>query len=378
MSGLYFHIPFCRKKCPYCDFYSLEEWPLPLSLYADLLVRHLEQVKERTAWRGPFETAFFGGGTPSLLAPADVGRILAAVERLFGFSAGAEISLEANPGSVSASSLAGYRAAGINRISFGVQSLREENLRLLGRLHSPSEARKAVAWARKAGFENLGLDLMFGLPGQTVADLLDEAAGFLALEPDHLSTYGLTVEEETPFHHLHRAGHLIPPGEEVAARMYAALHDRLTEEGFAHYEISNFARPGRQCRHNLIYWRRGSCLGLGAGAHSFHEAGWGERSAVLPDVRRYAELLEAERDPAQVLETFDRRGAMAETLYLGLRTSAGVAEAAFRERFGAGVAEAFPGAVRRAGKRLRLEAGSWRFDLSGWLLYDHLIASFLA
>jgi oxygen-independent coproporphyrinogen-3 oxidase len=199
----------------------------------------------------------------------------------------------------------------------------------------------------------------------------------LELAPEHLSCYGLSIEEQTPFHHLHRRGGLELPEEERYAELFLTLHERLTRAGFEHYEISNYARPGRECRHNLGYWQRQAYLGVGAGAHSFVDQGWGARLAVPPDLERYARLLAGDQNPAEVLETFDRHGAMAETLYLGLRTAAGVDDLRFRQRFGLGVAEAFPAAIEKAGRRLRQQAGHWRFDLDGWLLYDHLITPFL-
>lgn len=377
MPALYLHIPFCRRKCPYCDFYSLAGHTSQLAQYPDLLNRHLRLAADSGRWQGPLSTVFFGGGTPSLLPAAAVARVLAAARAEFGLEATAEVTLEANPGTVSPATLAGYRLAGVNRLSLGVQSLDDAGLRTLGRVHTAAEACQAVVWARQAGFSNLSLDLMFALPGQTVADLQAEIDRLLALSPDHLSCYGLSVEEQTPFYHLHRRGGLALPDEECYAELFLALHERLTRAGYDHYEISNYARPGLQCRHNLVYWRRQCYLGVGAGAHSFLDAEWGERLAVAPDLDRYARCLDRGEDPAHSLETFDRRGAMAETLYLGLRTAAGVDDERFRQRFGLGVAEAFPEAVEKAGRHLRLRAGSWSFDLDGWLLYDHLITPFL-
>jgi oxygen-independent coproporphyrinogen-3 oxidase len=377
MAGLYVHVPFCRKKCPYCDFFSVAGRPELLAGYPQLLTRHLKLAARRDEWRAPFATVFFGGGTPSLLPPAAVAGVLAAAGRLFGLAPGAEVSLEANPGTVSPESLAGYRAAGVNRLSFGIQSLDAQNLRRLGRSHSLEEAVQAVAWAREAGFDNLGVDLMFALPGQTESALAEDLDRFLEPEPDHLSCYGLSVEEGTPFCHLHRAGGLELPDEERYAASFRLVHERLEAAGYRHYEIANHARPGAECRHNLGYWQRRPYLGIGAGAHSFIDRGWGERRAVPADLGSFQARLARGEDPTETLERFDRRGAMAEVLYLGLRTAAGVDEAAFRGRFGAGVAEAFPEAVRRAGARLALSAGRWRFDLEGWLLYDHLIAPFL-
>lgn len=376
MPGLYIHIPFCRRKCPYCDFYSVADEGALLAGYPDLLRKHLE-IAARDGWRGPFETVFFGGGTPSLLPPSAVTQILESVREGFGLATGAEVSLEANPGTVSLESLAGYRRAGVNRLSLGIQSLQAEHLAALGRIHSAEQARQAVRWARQAGFDNLSCDLMFALPGQNEEGLQAEVSEFLALEPDHLSCYGLTVEAQTPFYHMHRAGGLDLPDENAYAACFRLLHRCLTAAGYDHYEISNFARPGSACRHNLAYWQRRPYLGIGAGAHSFCGRGWGERSAVANDLAGYAERLSRGEAPGTTLEVFDRRGAMAETLYLGLRTSAGVAEETFRLRFGTGVAEAFPAAVRGAADHLTTTNGSWQFDLEGWLLFDHFIVPFL-
>jgi oxygen-independent coproporphyrinogen-3 oxidase len=377
MASLYLHVPFCRKKCPYCDFFSVPGHLSSLESYPELLMRHIDLAADGGAWDAPIETIFFGGGTPSLLSPESIGEILARAEDRFGFAADMEISLEANPGTLTAASLAGYRAAGVNRLSLGVQSLDPQKLKLLGRTHSPEEAKNAATWARRAGFTNLSCDLMFALPGQTAGALQAELDRFLDLSPDHISAYGLTVEEETPFYHLHRAGGLHLPDEDRYAELFCLADERLGREGFRHYEISNYARPGRECRHNLHYWRRRSYLGVGAGAHSFCGRGWGERRAVPADLAPYTAALSRGEDPAETLETFDRRGAMAETLYLGLRTAEGIDEGEFRRRFNAGVEETFPEAVRRAGDRLVLRDGRWRMDLEGWLLFDHIITAFL-
>jgi oxygen-independent coproporphyrinogen-3 oxidase len=377
MSSLYLHVPFCRTKCLYCDFYSVADRLSELSCYHHLLLRHLALARARDRLQAPLSTIFFGGGTPSLLSPDAVAAVLSELARIPGIAAGAEISLEANPGTITLEKLQGYRAAGVNRLSLGVQSLNAAALDRLGRSHSPQQAVAAFRLARQAGFSSLSCDLMFGLPGQGRKELLEELDALLALEPDHLSCYGLTVEEDTPFYHLHRAGGLALPGEEAYREQYHAVHDRLLPAGFSHYEISNYARPGHACRHNLVYWRRQPYLGLGAGAHSFFPVDWGERWAVPSDLTGYAERLAQGEDPAEKLESFDRQGAMAETLYLGLRTAEGVAEEHFVRQFGEGVQAAFPRAVARCGQHLTLREGRWRMDLAGWLIFDHLIEGFL-
>ena len=375
--SLYFHIPFCRSKCPYCDFYSQVADPGQLDDYVELLLRHLAWLSKQRVLIAPLATVFFGGGTPSLLAPEQVAELLDQVRRTAGLAADAEISLEANPGTVDEQSLRGYRQAGVNRLSFGVQSMQDKALQLLGRGHSSRQAVQAVNWARQAGFRDIGCDLIFGLPGQGRTELLQDLAALLALQPSHLSCYGLTVEQGTPFERLQQEGSLQSPDDELYRDLFLTLHEQLSAAGFDHYEISNYAQPGHVCRHNLAYWQRRTCYAVGAGAHSFLADGYGMRRSVPADLQLYRQSLGAGCDPAVTLETFDRRGAMAETLYLGLRCREGVAEGDFRRRFGLGVAEAFPQAVKRCGERLSYEAGRWRFDLQGWLLYDHFISFFL-
>ena len=377
MSGLYFHIPFCLAKCHYCDFFSRPVQPGQVDDYLRQLLQAMEQTR---FWEdcGPFATVFFGGGTPSLLPPAAVETLLQKARELFGISTGAEISLEANPGTVTQESLDGFRRAGINRLSFGVQSLSSAALQRLGRPHTPDQARLCVRQARSAGFDNVAVDLMFGLPGQSLNDLQGDLQALLDLNTQHISCYGLTVEEGTPLFDQRQSG-VLPdlPNDDLAAEMYLAVHDTLQLAGFEHYEISNYARPGFTCRHNIGYWRRKPCLGVGAGAHSFVDRGWGERWAVAPDLQQFTSRLVSGEEPAECLERFDRKGAMAETLYLGLRTADGVNDLEFRDRFGCGVAEAFPEAVQCWGERLSFSHGVWRTDVHGWLLFDHLISAFL-
>ena len=376
MPGLYLHIPFCRRKCPYCDFFSVAGHGSHRRGYPGLLHRHLTWAASH-GWGGPLDTVYFGGGTPSLLTPHSVGSLLNAIARHFGLAEVAEITLEANPGTVTAASLAGYRGAGVNRLSLGLQSLDPCQLKTLGRLHDAAQGVRAVQQARRAGFTNLSLDLIFALPGQTPAALDEELARYLDLAPEHLSCYGLTAEPGTPFQQRVQGGELQLPDEEFYADAYLLLHERLTAAGFAHYEIASYARPGYACRHNLGYWQRQPYLGVGAGAHSFRAAGWGERRAVPPDLAAYGGTLRHHREPAELIEGFARAGAMSETLYLGLRTRAGVADAAFRRRFGCGVAEAYPQAVRQLQPWLACHAGRWQMTIDGWLLYDRLIQAFL-
>jgi len=377
MSSLYLHIPFCCRKCPYCDFYSLVGTPQQLDEYVDVLCNHLQFLLTTNPDLPALRTIFFGGGTPSLLKSDQVGRILDFLKSGFGLRDDAEISLEANPGTLDAEKLCGYRAAGINRLSLGVQSLRDDHLQLLGRVHTAGQAQSSVAQARAAGFDNINLDLMFNLPGQDRKALEEELEALLELRPEHLSLYGLSFEEGTEFSARLQKGELKPVEEQESAAQYRQLHHRLQQVGFEHYEISNFARPGFRCRHNQIYWQRSNCLGAGCGAHSFTSVGYGRRLAVPPDLERFRQRLEKGKDPAELLETFDRQGAMAETIYLALRTRDGLSQTDFLKRFGQTPEEVFPLAFQQLRERLRFEDDGWRFDLQGWLLYDHLISQFL-
>lgn len=374
-TSLYIHVPFCLKKCPYCDFYSVPAASADLDSYADFLIRHLHIISERSEPK-KLESIFFGGGTPSLLSPKKVGRILETAEKWFGMTGDVEISLEANPGTVDRDKLADLCSAGVNRLSIGVQSLCDSKLHALGRIHRANEAEEAIRMARTAGFENLSCDLMFALPGQTVDELRADLAKILDHRPEHLSIYGLTVEEGTPFAQLEQQGELLLPDEDAYVEQYHLLREVLETVGYSHYEISNFAWPGYECRHNLRYWQRRENLAVGAGAHSFSSDGWGERRAVPANLERFAAAAEAGQDPAEVIERFDRQAAMAETLYLGLRTATGVDTVTFKSRFGVAVDRAFPDAVRKSTPYLHYEAGYWRLDVDGWLLFNSLLAHF--
>ena len=375
MTSLYLHIPFCRRKCPYCDFYSCSDQLHLLDSYPQLL---LEQLRLALAggWQGPFDTVFFGGGTPSLLQPGQVEELLETVVATAGLASDAEISLEANPGTLTEESLLGYRAAGVNRLSLGIQSLNDRQLQQLGRQHDRAAAHASIKAARRAGFNNLNLDLMFALPGQSVAELLDDLQQFLAYAPQHLAIYGLSIETDTPFAGRRFAGAEALPDEDCFAAMYGLIHEQCVTAGFDHYEISNYARSGQECRHNLNYWQRGAYLGLGAGAHSFDPRGWGVRHAVPNDLEFFRSQLAAGLNPAELVEGFTRREAMVETVYLALRTAAGVDGETFRRQFGTRFEQAFGPAVEALTGRLGAKAGSWRFSPVDWLVYDHLIGEF--
>ena len=271
--ALYAHWPFCAAKCPYCDFNShVRPGGVDALDYAGALVREMETLAARLDARPTLASIFFGGGTPSLMPGAAVGRVIDAAAKLFAFAPDIEITLEANPTSADAGRFADYRAAGVNRVSVGLQALNDADLKALGRWHSAAEARAAFALAR-ATFPRASFDLIYARPGQSAAAWEAELTEALAFAADHLSLYQLTIEEGTKFALLHAAGELVVPEAEEAARLYEITQALTEAHGLPAYEISNHARPGSQSRHNLVYWRYGAFLGVGPGAHGRIQSG---------------------------------------------------------------------------------------------------------
>jgi putative oxygen-independent coproporphyrinogen III oxidase len=322
--GVYVHWPFCASKCPYCDFNShvrhggVDE--------VDFLAAYLREIDTTAARTGRRVTTsvFFGGGTPSLMSPATVAAIIERIDRHWGIAPGAEITLEANPSSVEAGRFAGYRTAGVNRVSMGVQSLSDDILRTLGRLHSAAEARAAIETARRT-FERFSFDLIYARPGQTVDAWLDELAQAIALAGDHLSLYQLTIESGTPFAALHSSGKLRLPEDHAADELYAATQEMTAAAGLPGYEISNHARPGGGSQHNLLYWRYGEYAGIGAGAHGRLIIG-GQRLATSAErnPEAWRARVEAHGDGLIESEVLTPAEQVDEALLMGLRLSEGL------------------------------------------------------
>jgi oxygen-independent coproporphyrinogen III oxidase len=334
--SLYIHIPYCQSKCPYCDFNSYAAAAWPEDEYTRALIAEMTRRAAAPPWAGEsVKTIFFGGGTPSLFEPRSIARLIESADRLFGLDRGAEITLEANPGTVGAAKLAGMRAAGVNRISFGAQSFNPAILKFLGRIHSAEETREAVRAAHLAGFERLNLDLIFAVPGQTIDDVQNDIAETAALGPDHVSAYNLTFEEGTAFFTEMKRGRIRPLPNDDQAAMYALVREELPRRGYAMYEISNYAPPGHEARHNLSYWRLESYLGLGAGAHSFaleENAGgrrwWNERLPI-----RYVAGAIGTGIAEAGAETVGKSTSAGEFVFLNLRLREGFALAEFEWRF---------------------------------------------
>ncbi|GAB7024965.1 radical SAM family heme chaperone HemW [Geotalea toluenoxydans] len=357
--SLYIHFPFCLKKCLYCDFDSVAGSLVSPDEYVAAVVREMELRAGQLAAPVSAPTLYFGGGTPSLMAPQLVGRVIDTAARLYGLDTDAEITIEANPGTVTAEKLAGYRAAGVNRLSLGVQALDDALLQQLGRVHSVEESLAAYKAARKAGFDNIGFDLIHSLPGQSLT-IWEKALGeAIRLGPEHISAYSLSVEEGTPFAAMFEAGVLNLPHEDEATAMFEATRHLLALHGYEHYEISNFARPLFKSRHNQVYWRRGNYLGFGAGAHSFlREPGWGLRWVNPRNHTAYLAAMQQDQLQEEELQQLARRDALAEAFFLGLRLLEGVDMQDAIEEFGPVVEEEYGGLIGELeGKGLLMTSG---------------------
>ena len=337
--SLYIHIPYCISKCPYCDFNSHVVAEIPETEYVNALARELEGYGALADWHDrPVQSIFFGGGTPSTFAPASIGKLLTRVAATFPIQADCEITLEANPGTMDRSNFHGYREAGVNRISVGVQSFQPLLLKFLGRAHSAEEARQALQMVRYAGFENFSLDLIYANPRQSLRDLEADLNEALAFQPPHLSAYNLTFEEGTPFHHEYRAGRIKSLSEEEEIAMAELVERKLKEAGLRRYEISNYARPGFHSRHNVNYWRGGDYLGLGAGAHSYKRSDgkpvFGMRWSNEKNPGRYMTLVREGGSAMIDQDEIDRTKAAGEFMFMGLRMTEGVSCEKFSSRFG--------------------------------------------
>ncbi len=331
-SGLYVHIPFCARKCPYCDFYSITDDSLQTP-YVEALLREIQQHAPHAPI---FDTLYLGGGTPSILETKAIERIIDAVSSAYRLQAQTEITIEINPGTINERKLSAYCRAGINRINIGVQSFEPANLNFLGRIHNAAESVAAVTAARKAGFGNIGIDLIYGLPGQSSAAWQADLVQALELQPEHLACYILTYESGTPLDKARRKGGVIPLAENRSARLFTLTQQFLAAHGYEQYEISNFVRsdhrnPGvYRSRHNRKYWSMASYLGLGPAAHSYESP---ERWWNLAQVPAYIAALKAGRRPIAGRERLTREQQVMEALYLGLRQTAGIDVAAFEKRF---------------------------------------------
>jgi oxygen-independent coproporphyrinogen-3 oxidase len=357
MSSLYIHIPFCEKKCAYCDFVSFDSASDRAGDYFRAIEKEIEISSGLYPVRG-VSTVFFGGGTPSFVDEGYIESTLEAVRKRIGIKDGAEITLEANPNSLTKKKLEFYRQAGINRLSIGLQSADNALLLRIGRLHTAEMFARAYHQARDAGFRNINVDLIYALPGQTVKDFENTLCYVAAIAPDHISAYALTLSTGTPLHADIAAGRLAAPDEEEDREMYHLAADFLREEGYGRYEISNFAKKGYECAHNLAYWHRKDYLGLGAAAHSCV----GEvRFSNTPDLGGYINCLSKGKTAYNSRESLDAKQVETETIMLSLRLEDGIEIKEYERLFGRDFNSFFAVAVKRLKDAGLAEVSGGRF-----------------
>ena len=376
-GGLYIHIPFCEKKCFYCDFYSVtDRSQIPLFLAA--LQKEMQLASPVSL---VFDTLYIGGGTPSVLETDDVARIIASAFKYFRILPEAEVTMEVNPGTVTPQELTNYRHSGVNRLNIGVQSFQAENLRFLGRIHTVDQALLSLNWARQAGFANVGLDLIYGLPAQKQTNWLDDLARAVDISPEHLSCYMLTRESGTPLDKEVAADRVRLAGEDTLRGLFETTIDYLTAHGFLHYEVSNFARLAEtidspwKSRHNSKYWSLAPYIGLGPSAHSFIEP---ERYWNHKSVQTYIRILQAGKLPVAEKEKLTREQLLMEAIYLGFRTTRGIDLAGMRQKFGIDFLTYFAGVIADFEKEgfLKITETHCALTVQGMALLDSITAAF--
>ena len=368
-GGIYVHIPFCLKKCLYCDFYSVSDLSLKHAFFQALL-GEIRLIQDIPCF---FDSVYIGGGTPSLFEPEQISKIIESLNETFSIDSDPEITLEINPGTADVEKLKGYLNAGVNRLSIGIQTFQNHLLETLGRVHSEKASLDAVKSAHKAGFKNIGLDLIFGIPGQTQACWETDLERAVSYGPDHLSCYMLTFETGTPFERALRSGCLIPSSEDRVAEQMETAILFLTDKGYLHYEISNFAKsPASVSRHNSKYWNFSPYIGLGPSAHTFLPL---DRQWNHADVRRYIKDIEAGKRPVSGQETLTRQLQMMEAVYLGLRTTAGIDIPRFNHMFAVDFRKMFHDTIKilSAENMISATEGCCRLTRKGIFFHDGIV-----
>jgi len=375
--GLYIHVPFCVRKCLYCDFTSYPYHPLDDQTYLQALRQEMHlygKILSSEEWE--VSSLYIGGGTPTCLPADGLAAIIEDAGCVFKLLPGCEITVEANPGTISREGLARLAAAGVNRLSIGVQSFHDRLLKVLGRIHDARTALEAVRAARKAGFDNINIDLIFGIPGQSAGDWLETLGLAVELSPEHISLYGLQLEAGTPLEQAVSLGKLAPCPEELELFMYMTAIDFFTGHCYEHYEISNFARPGRQSVHNLKYWLNLPYLGLGAGAHSCFR---GERFANETSLKLYFDKVFRGEYPVKDREVISEKIAMSEFMFLGMRLIRGVDLDLFHRRFGKRAEDVYSSQINRLLEQGMMEAryGCLRLSEKGLPVANRVFCEFL-
>jgi len=374
--GLYIHIPYCIHKCGYCDFNSHPIKHDEMDHYIDALVAEMKHYAKIYSNTNIIKTIFLGGGTPTTLTVYQFERILKECVKEFKVSPDAEITIEANPATIDIGQMKSIRQTGYNRISIGVQSFDKTELKLLDRAHGPEEIHSTVGCARKAGFDNLSLDLMFAIPNQSLSSWESNLDKALEKNPEHLSTYNLTIEQGTAFSKLQSNGKLIMPEDGHQLELYKKTIERLTKKGFHHYEISNFARQGKECKHNITYWKNTNTLGLGAGASSYIN---GTRFKNINLPAHYIRQVKEEITAVEHSETLEPRQAMGETIMLGLRLLQGISIHQFERRFQVSFINLFKNIIHSLKEKelILIEDDCLRLSPKGLFLADSVILEFI-
>lgn len=358
--GLYIHIPFCKSKCHYCDFNSYTGKEACVEPYFAALLQEIRnysaKLKECTV-----SSVFIGGGTPSLVDAEYINELLAACRQYFEIDSKAEITIESNPGTLTFDKLYAYRKSGINRLSAGLQSWQDIILKKLGRIHTAEDFRANHKAAVEAGFDNINADLIFGIPGQNIDGWSETVRNVAALKLQHISCYSLKIEEGTPFCNMLESGTLQPAEEELDRRMYRYAVDEFKKLGYIHYEISNFALPGFECRHNMIYWNASEYLGIGAGAHSYID---GKRYNNIYGVEDYTDKVLSGGSPAENVQAIGRTDSMSEFMILGLRLVDGISTEEFKARYNEDVFNVFGKQIDKLIKKRMLEQQSDKLRLT--------------
>ncbi len=372
--SLYFHIPFCKVKCIYCDFYSVVNRDEQIPLFVKLLIDEFQSAPPDPNIYTDVETIYFGGGTPSMLSGDHINRVLDAIQNTIPIRTDAEITLEANPGEVDLARLKAYREAGVNRVSFGLQSFDNEQLERLGRLHRAYQNPEAVEMARLAGFENVSVDLIFHLPEQSLSDFEDDLQQMLALKPEHISVYSLTIEPRTPLFQYVQDGRIQMTSDDLDAAMYRHLCREMDVAGFEHYEVSNFGRPGSRSKHNSNYWDGSHYYSYGPSAHSYNgDSRWWN----VRDLSEYFNRMQHSMSPILDREYSDELQQREEYLLTRLRTSQGISNrewiGQFNEEFPKSLVKYFGNLAESHGNWLQQTAHGWRLTDEGWLFNDSII-----
>ncbi len=374
MFGIYLHIPFCEKKCVYCDFYSVERTE-QMQVFIEYLLYEI-QMRAEIRQYGTIDSIFLGGGTPSLLPAPTITRIIDTLANKFNIAGDAEITMECNPGTVTLESLRGYKDAGVNRLSFGIQSFHQSELSFLGRIHTADEARDAVYLARKACFDNVNIDLMFALPSQTLDSWRETLREASYLQTEHISAYSLIYEEGTPIFAQLAQGRIKPADESEDSDMYAEAIELLSDNGFIQYEVSNFAQKDKECRHNLLYWNGEEYLAFGPSAHGFIDSTryWNYRN-----ISKYNTMIEKRQLPIANTETLEKNEKMYERIFLELRAK-GIRLKEFQQDFGIDISDVLGNSekVWRDNSLIKKNDGRLSLTSQGYAVCDELTLKIIA